>query len=182
MKKTIYFLIFIIPLLLNSCTGKEEKKQLSKIDSLSGVLAESEKKLTEINKDSVTIKYFLYEKTMDSVAKYFTQIRSDESWPYICAYREVRKPFRNIYLKYDLFKSELDSAKKQLDDLKHDIKKELIKNDEADLFIKNESNSVDAIYKKISKSIDLAEKHMKNFDTVHPYLIKLMNSKTRRNN
>jgi hypothetical protein len=116
-----------------------------------------------------------YQVTIDTVSKHFNEVKNDESWKYICAYQEVRKPFKTMSFEYDSYQADIDSAIKQLNDLKHDVKEKLISDEEFALYYKNECNSANTVCFKISKSIASVNRQMKNFDTVHPYLIKLIN-------
>jgi hypothetical protein len=177
MKKLISLLPFllIIIVLLISCSGKKIEKRVLKIDSLAKVMDSVDQKLKQISKDTIANRYHTYQRTLDSVAKYIKEIRNDESWKFICAYQEVRKPFKTMTINYDLYRAEIDSTIKQLLNLKHDVEQKLISDKEFDAFIQNESNSVNAVFFKVSKNIENVSLQMKNFDTIHPYLINILN-------
>jgi len=71
--------------------------------------------------------------------------------------------------------ADIDSSIKQLNDLKHDVKEKLISDEEFALYFKNECKSANTVCFKISHNIASVNRQMKNFDTVHPYLLKLIN-------
>jgi hypothetical protein len=176
MKKIfVYFPITLILLFIISCSGKKVEQRVAKIDSLTKIIDSVDQKLTLINKDTVKNRYSTYKKTIDTIAKHMKELRTDESWKYICAYQEVRKPFKTLTFNYDIYKAEIDSSVRQLANLKHDIKAKLLSDKEFEIFFKNECNSVNAVYFKVSKNIETVSRQMKNYDTVHPYLIKLIN-------
>lgn len=175
-KICVFFSVPIFLLTLSSCTGKKIEKQVSKIDSLAIIIDSVDFKLKQICKDTIANRYHEYKKTIDSVAKHIKEIRNDESWKYICAYQEVRKPFKTMTLSYDIYRAEIDSSIKQLSTLKHDVKAKLISDTEFDAYFQNECNSVNAVNLKVSKNIKSVLAQMKNYDTVHPYLTNLLYS------
>jgi hypothetical protein len=175
MKKTLRFLpIALLFVFLISCSGKKTEKQLTKIDSLEKIMASLNEELMEINKDTIENRHRIFKRTNDTIAKHIKELRNDESWKYICAYQYVNEPFESMAMKYYQYKSEVDSSLKQLSDLKHDVKAKLLSNKEFDTFFQNESNSVKAVSEKVKEEIEMTEDQMKNYDTVHPYLIKLI--------
>jgi hypothetical protein len=177
MKKTLYFLpIALLLLFLISCSGKKIEKQVVKIDSLEKIMTSLAQELKEINKDTIENRYQTYKRTNDTLAKHIKELRNDESWKYICAYQNVNEPFESMTLKYYQYQSEIDSSIKQLTDLKHDIKAKLLSDKEFDVYFTNESNSVKSLFEKVGEEIEITVRQMKNYDTVHPYLVKLINN------
>jgi methyl-accepting chemotaxis protein len=175
MKKTLYFLpIGLLLLLLISCSGKNIEKQVVKIDSLEKIMGTLAQELKEINKDTIENRYQTFKRTSDTLAKHLKELRNDESWKYICAYQNVNEPFESMASKYYQYKSQIDSSLKQLADLKHDVKAKLLSNKEFDNYFKNESESVNTLIEKVGEEIEITVSQMKNYDTVHPYLIKLI--------
>ncbi len=173
--KTVYFsIILVCSMLLFSCSNEKRAKQISKIDSLYKVLDTVDIKLKQINIDSVKNRYRLYKVTNDTVSKHFPEVRTDESWKYICAFQNVRKPFKNMSLSYDFFRAELQLSKKQLEDLKHDVEKKLLKGKDFDKFFTDEYRSVNDLQAKIMNNVNQVNAQMKNFDTVQPYLMNLI--------
>ena len=79
-------------------------------------------------------------------------------------------------IKYAGFNAKIDSSVKQLENLKHDVKAKVLSDKEFETFYMNERESVDAVYESISECIESVNMEMKNFDTVHPYLVKLLNN------
>jgi hypothetical protein len=176
MKKTfIYALTLLLFYSLISCSNKNVEKKLSKIDSLIKIIDSVSYNLKQINPDTIMKRWHTYQITMDTVSKHFKDVRNDESWNYICAYNSVRKPFKTMALEYGSYRADIDSSLKQLDDLKHDVKEKLLTNENFDLYYANECKSANTICAKVSHNIASVNRQMKNFDTVHPYLIKLIN-------
>jgi hypothetical protein len=176
MKKIFsYVPALLLLFFFTACSNKKIEQQVVKIDSLAKVMDSVDIKLKQINRDTIMNRYHTYQITLDTVSKHFKEVKNDVSFKYICAYQEVRKPFKTMSYNYDIYKAEIDSSVKQLNDLRHDIKEKLISDKEFQTFFKNECNSVNAIYFKVSKNVENVARQMKNFDTVHPFLIKLIN-------
>jgi hypothetical protein len=176
MKKTfIYAPVLLLLSILISCTDKNVEKKLSKIDSLIKVIDSVSYKLKLINPDTIMKRYHTFQVTNDTISKHFKELKNDESWKYICAYQNVRKPFKTMSFEYGTYMADIDSSIKQLNDLKHDVKEKLISGEEFALYYKNECKSANTVCFKISRNITSINRQMINFDTVHPYLIKLIN-------
>ncbi|MEI6852726.1 MAG: hypothetical protein WCL06_07765 [Bacteroidota bacterium] len=177
MKKIIIFIpLLLLLLLIISCNGKKVEKQIAKIDSLAKIMDSVDQKLKLINHDTIVNRYHTYQITLDTLSKHFKEVKTDVSFKYLCAYQEVRKPFKTMSFSYGVYKTEIDSTIKQLNDLKHDVKEKLISDKEFETFFMNECNSVNAVFCKVSKNVDNVLLQMKNYDTVHPYLTKLINN------
>jgi hypothetical protein len=157
-----------------SCSGKKVEKRVSQIDSLSAVMEKVDEDLKEVNKDTLQNRFLLLKRTTDSISKHMTEIRTDESWKYICAYTVMKEPLEEISRNYDLYRREIDSTMKQLADLKHDVKSKLLSDNEYKTYFQNECNSVNAVYGKVNENLEELEEQMKTFDTVHPWLVRLL--------
>jgi hypothetical protein len=174
--KTIFCtaLVLFISLFFIACSNKKVEQQLVKIDSLAKVMDSVDVRLKQVNRDTIVNRYHAYQSTLDTLSKHFKEVRTDESWKYLCAFQEVRKPFKTMSLNYNMFRAEIDSSIKQLTNLRHDVKEKLITDKEFETFFITERNSVNAVYFKVSKNVDQVIQQMKNYDTVHPYLVKLI--------
>ena len=75
---------------------------------------------------------------------------------------------------YRGYLSDIDSSRKQLENLKHDVKEKLIDEKEFENYFNIEAKTVNELTFKINKQVDLVLRQFKNFDTVHPYLLKLL--------
>ena len=105
----------------------------------------------------------------------YEAIKSDESFPYICAYRNCKKSFSEFVGNYPIFRRELDSTKIQLENLRHDVQEEMIEEEVANGFIYQEKRNLLTLYQKIMQRVDNAVKEEANFDTVHPRIVGFLN-------
>ena len=178
----LLFLSIITIFVFSSCSNAVKEKQLAKIDSLMAIIDTASCNLNKINIDTVSKRYETYKATNKRVAEHYQKYRNEENWKYLCAYNNVRKPFKTMFLQYGTYKTELISSKKQLEDLKHDVANKLISEEEFHSFFIIESKSANDLSFKINMQVEMVLSQYKNFDTVHPYLIKLIDSYTENQN
>jgi len=175
-KKSMFCWVLVIVIALSSCNNAVKKQQLAKVDSLMAVIATASAHLNKINKDTVTKRFQDYKETNKKVFEHYKEYRNDENWKYLCAFQEVRKAFKTVSLNYNTYMNELKTSKKQLEDLKYDVDHKLISKDEFRGFFLIEAQSADRISYKINTQVENVLRQYKNFDTVHPYLLKLIES------
>lgn len=180
--KSIFYLALISIVAFSSCNSAVKKKQIAKIDSLITIIDTTGSKLKTINKDTVTKKFEAYKKTNEKVAEHYQKYRNEENWSYLCNYQNVRKPFKTMVLNYNSFNAELKSAREQLENLKHDVQEGLISKEEFNNFIILEAKNTHEISFKINKQVESVLGQYKNFDTIQPYLLKLIDSYTENKN
>lgn len=162
--------------LIASCSNPVKKNQLSKVDSLYALLDSASTLLSRVNMDTVNQRLQTYYDVNKKVSEHYQEYRNEENWAYVCSYQNVRKPFKTLVKNYIKYQAEVDSSKKQLENLKHDIKKNLLKENEFDGCFAIESQSINALTFKIKKNIESVQHQLKNFDTIHPYMLRLIES------
>ncbi|HOY31316.1 MAG TPA: hypothetical protein PKW80_05505 [Bacteroidales bacterium] len=173
--------IFSLPgivtlIMLCSCNNAVREKQLAKIDSLMAVIDSAGKNLNKINKDTISKRFDTFRNTNKSVAEHYQEYRNEENWNYLCEYQNVRKPFKTMVKRYNSYINDLKTSKEQLENLRHDVEKKLISEEEFNNYFIIEKNSAHEITFKINKQINEVLSQMKNFDTIQPYLLKLIDS------
>jgi len=174
--KPLFYLALISLVTFSSCNTAVKKKQLAKIDSLISIIDTTGSHLNAINKDTVAKKYEAYNETNKKVAEHYQKYRNEENWNYVCNYQNVRKPFKTMVINYGSFNSELKSAREQLENLKHDVQEGLISKEEFDNFFILEAKNTNEISFKINKQVESVLNQYKNFDTIQPYILKLIDS------
>lgn len=173
MKKLILLFALLAMPLLFSCT-KKHPKLMAKIDSLATVLDSADHKLQQINPDTVKARYKAFTSANEVLKQNIEKIRTDDTWPLICRYESLDKPLRRMSFNYGLFRSEIDSTRRQLDDLRHDVSKNLLTREEFYEFFTIECHSVTAVYNKVSKNADLMKGHLSGYDTLYPKIMKMI--------
>mgnify|MGYP001186423445 CR=1 FL=1 len=174
-KNSVFITILFSIAALWSCNNNDIKeKQLAKIDSLISLIDTAGKNLAKINQDTVAKRFWTYQNTNKLVSEHYQKYRNEENWNYVCAFQEVRKPFKTMAFHYRGYLSDIDSSRKQLENLKHDVKEKLVDEKEFENYFNIEAKTVNELTFKINKQVDLVLRQFKNFDTVHPYLLKLL--------
>jgi hypothetical protein len=159
-----------------SCVNDTKIRELKQVDSISRIIKKAENKLHEVNRDSIGKKYQLYLAYSSMINEDFYKLKNEKSWPYICAYAKVKKPFRNMYNNYNDFQLNIDSAKVHLEYLKHDIRHELIDEAKFGLHYKAEMKEAVKMLDAITFRVDCAKRELANFDTVHPKIVSIVDA------
>ncbi len=175
MTRTSFILIIAtIILVLSACHNAEKKQQLAKIDSLMAILDSTDSNLEKMNIDTVRKKYSAFQETNKRIIVHYHEYRNDENWKYMCAFQEVRKAFKVMVNKHNSYEQELKISREQLDNLKHDVDKRLLDEKEFKDYFAIESKSVHDLTFQINRQVSQVLQQYANFDTVHPYLLKLL--------
>ncbi|HPB24644.1 MAG TPA: hypothetical protein PLB59_02615 [Bacteroidales bacterium] len=175
MLRTPFILAVAIGLLaLSSCHNAEKKQQIAKIDSLITIIDSTESNLEKMNIDTVKKKYNDFKETNKRVIVHYHEYRNDENWKYMCAFQEVRKAFKVMVNKHKSYQQELKISREQLENLRHDVDKSLLEEKEFKDYFTMESKSVHDLTFQINRQINQVLQQYANFDTVHPYLLKLL--------
>ncbi|HNW71193.1 MAG TPA: hypothetical protein PKI01_12365 [Bacteroidales bacterium] len=174
--KSLFFLAIISIAAFSSCNQAVKKNQLARIDSLITIIDTTTSHLNAINRDTVARKYKAYQETNKKVAEHYQKYRNEENWGYVCNYQNVRKPFKTMVFNYNSFKADLKSAREQLENLKHDVQEGLISEEEFNNFFTLEAKNTNDVSIKINKQVESVLNQYKNFDTIQPYMLKLIDS------
>jgi len=175
MLRTPYILILAFVLLaLSSCHNAEKKQQIAKIDSLITIIDSTESNLEKMNIDTVRKKYSAFRETNQRVIAHYQEYRNEENWKYMCAFQEVRKAFKVMVNKHKSYEQELKISREQLENLKHDVDESLLEEKEFKDYFAMESKSVHDLTFQINRQVNQVLQQYANFDSVHPYLLKLL--------
>lgn len=168
------FSLLMVPLLgvffLVACRGGDTAKEIAQVDSLFSVVKGTRDTLATIDHELVRQKYELYKQASKELQDNFYEIKTDENWPYICEYRNVRRPLRDMSQKYNFMMAEVDSSLKQLEHMKYDLQKGSMGKEEFDAYFRLEAETASNLIFKIRRQVELTRNHMINFDTIHPYI------------
>jgi hypothetical protein len=168
---TLIGMMSSVYLLFCGCVNENTVISLNQIDSVYRIIKLAEDKLHEVNPDSIQVKYGLYKKYAALIDEHYSELKNTETWPYICAYRNVRKPFKNMYTNYHDLQLEIDSSGVRLEGLKYDVKKELLDRNQFNAYYVNEKKGALSLLNKVTMRVDLAKRELINFDTVHPKIV-----------
>lgn len=178
MKSASYIILTILAIffLFPSCINKENIHRLTVVDSIINTVNEAEKKLGEVNYDSIQKKYNLFKEYSELISNNYDLIKNETNWPYMCSYRNVKKPFRDFLADYSFNNTIIDSSKIRLENLKHDIRRNLLTDKEYSDYIVVEKQNAANLIKKVIFRVDNAKKEELNFDTVHPVIVNIFST------
>lgn len=154
--------------LMTACTSPEVQKDVARVDSIAVMIDSAESTLQSIDIDGLAALYDTYKDHAKVIEGNFYELKTEESWPYICAYRNCKKSFQMMLETYPDFIAEIDSSRSQLELLQHDIKKKLITREETNQYILLEAENARSLNERISFRVNNALRQQLNFDTVHP--------------
>jgi translation initiation factor 2B subunit (eIF-2B alpha/beta/delta family) len=177
MKKTLtipaLFLMIII-ISFSGCKSKDQKKNIAKIDSVISKMDSVYIVFNRLKFEKIKSSYELYTANADFLKENFTEIRTDENWPLMCAYSDVRKPIKTAFQNYYIIKNEIDTCEKQMKNLKHDISEGIINNKDFTTYFSTESQFAKNAVDNVKSKLIFAERYIKKFDSLHPIVNKLI--------
>jgi hypothetical protein len=172
-----HFSFFLIPaafIALAACTSPKIKKDLARVDSISVYIDSAEKVLNTVNIDSIRYKFKVYKEYAEKITTYYDNVKTDESWPYICLYRNCKKSFEFMVNGYPNYIAEIDSSRQQLESLRHDIRNELLEQEAINQYCMLEMQNAKTLIGEITFRVGNAINEEANFDTVHPKIVKFI--------
>jgi hypothetical protein len=161
-------------MLVQSCGSKAYKADIARIDSVYAVVDTTAQKLSTLNFDTLNAKNELYKANAKVLTESIHDLKNDETWPWICAYGNVRKPFKTMVAEYPKYKAELDTCRKQLNDMKHDLDNGALSKSEFETNFLIECSAVNDLTTRILKNVNSVTAQLKSFDTVHPAICRII--------
>lgn len=177
MKKIFTFSILAIlsaTILLSGCKNKDQKKNIAKVDSVLSKIDSVYIVFNRLSFEKIKSSFELYSANADYLKENFDAIRTDENWPLMCAYSNVRKPIKTAFQNYYPIKKEIDTCEKQLLNLKHDVSKGIIKDKDFQSYFITESQFAKNAVDNVKSKIMLSEHYINKFDSLHPIVNKMI--------
>ncbi|MFQ3579468.1 MAG: hypothetical protein SNJ71_04925 [Bacteroidales bacterium] len=177
MSKTLILSLFVL-LTLASCKTQKQKEgiektneMLSKIDFLNKRIDSLDFKKFKQIYDTTKV-YDLFISKLPPDAKF-----SDDEWDLISQYGAIEKCFKKLESHHiNPLRNELIKSKSQIENLKHDIKRGFLKDDEIDKYLREEDSILNQISIILDGKIDFARYHEAKYKELHPKMIKLKKS------
>jgi len=166
-------IVFGLLIILTACTGSHDSEELQKIDSLSMVLDETELMFAEIEIDSLSKFYSVFQSNSDDIKTFYNK-EDEEEWQTICRYSDLKKPFRNVVEYYDNIITELEYTRQQLDSLKFDLENNLLSEEQQSKYIADEEKAVGYLHQTVYKNLATSKVVMKDFDSLNTLVEKVI--------
>jgi hypothetical protein len=177
MKKLSAISILILAITIiafSGCKNKDQKQNLAKIDSILSKIDSVYVVFDRLQFERLKVSFEAYSANADYLKENINEIRTDENWPLLCAYTDVRKPIKSGFQNYYIIKNEIDTCEKQLLNLKSDVSSGIIADKDFETYFATESQfSKNAVNKVITKLI-FSEKYLVKFDSLNPLINKLI--------
>lgn len=170
--QTLFILIAILA--FSGCKNKEQKKNIAKIDSVISKIDSVNIVFSRLKFEKIKSSYELYSSNEGFMKENFNEIRTDENWPLMCAYSNVRKPIKTAFQNYYIIKNDVDTCKKQLENLKHDLKEGIINNKDFNTYFATESQFAKNAVDNVKSKLFLSERYIKKFDSLQPLVNKMI--------
>lgn len=165
-----YLIIFLVAscLLYTSCTSGKYAKQITKIDSLLIVLDSSFSKLNLLDTSVVESYYKVYVNNIKQIKNSFEKKDNEEVWSVITRYGLLRKPLRDFKKHYTKYSKEISFTQEQLNNLKADIKNDVLSEDKISQYINDESEFVNYINFSVTGLIENTQKYFYQYLELNP--------------
>ncbi len=165
------FVFFL--LLLNSCINKEFYKSYdSKVDSLSSGLEEMAAKYESLDTILIKLQLDTIQMQLDSISK----MPEITLYPLVVNYKYIGKDYKTFWRGHPLTTRELKYTRSQLIDLKHDIEKYQMDEEEIEMYFIQEKESVRKLKDRMDYNMVMINKNMRQFSEAQPNIVYLIDS------
>lgn len=171
MKKYILGLL-IIGLSFNACNNPNEK-EIGEVDALITKVNETEKSLLSIDTSKVFGTKRQLEKDMADFSKIGDTLTKEEAFR-VEDYFGSKKKFHRLTKGYPKFISQIETSKKQLNDLKQDLENGVIKKENYTKYYADEYSTLQDLDFQINKLITGIDIVVEKYEKDRPELLSLM--------
>ena len=172
MKASNYIISSLVALcfLITSCSSNKFSKQITQIDSLNVVLDSSFSKLNSLDTSVVQSYYLKYSDNIKLIRNNFKEKEKEdeEIWSIITRYGMIKKPLRDFKKNFVKYSKEISISHKQLNDLKSDIKNNILTKDQIIQYIKEESEFVKYINVSVSGLMENTKIYFNQYLELNP--------------
>lgn len=169
-----FSLIVIIALTSVSCKHSNREQRLAKADSLSMALNRVDSMLNiEINYDSITSRFNELKKYQEVLSPYKLKFSQKEKSDYN-QFMSSEKHYKTMINVFDKYKTELEYSKTQVNNLKNDFEKRVIKKEKFDMYYETENKAVYKLLNNVKSDLFKTNKHHEKNSIFKPVLDSLM--------
>ncbi|MCK5823220.1 MAG: hypothetical protein KAG95_04395 [Bacteroidales bacterium] len=167
--KRIIIIIFVASVFLFSCVNKETKVKIDKIDSLLIQIDSLSYELEQVKIDSLRAVYSVTKSNNEFFQNNNFDMPEDKAFiKDFGGYGLVGKNLKRLLGSYNTMNTDIEYSKKQLINLRHDIKKELLTNsDTINRYIIDEEEAVNNIKVNLLPKIQLLNKQLPLYYKTH---------------
>ncbi|MCB0430542.1 MAG: hypothetical protein H6585_12775 [Flavobacteriales bacterium] len=166
----------LISITLASCEPDYVKAGKRQIDSLD----------TQYQQLQTSIKEFKYEEAMEKLEtveehlEHFQASNQDtlsrDEAMLLSNYHSVAEPLEKLKERYQYYQDELQTTRKQLDGLRHDLENKAFTDSLFQVYLSDERNALNRLQQEASQAVEMAKKKMVVFDSLQPRITRLAKS------
>ncbi|MCC7302227.1 MAG: hypothetical protein IT233_06275 [Bacteroidia bacterium] len=178
MKTVLLSSLLIVTLfLMPSCGGDLYQTEIRTIDSLLTALDSAEKAFWTIDSAAARTAYADVNKDLGHLTNLIQDTLEKNEALLLSRYRGIRKPLREYLLKQTVMKKEITITRKQLEDLRHDLDKELLTKENAQLHFTKESGLARLLINSLYISTESVDIFLRRYAEVNPSIDSLVQVK-----
>jgi hypothetical protein len=132
------------------------------------ILDKLELKLNEIDFKKANEKYMEYQENMKDIVTHIEQETDTVLGNYLMTYSNIKGPIKTYIKNHKGIKKEIIRARKQLEDLYHDVENNIVDKEKFEAYFKTESDSVLKLNNWITTNVGKAKENLKVFDSLNP--------------
>lgn len=155
-------LIFICIFLI-SCQPNEVKERSKQVDSLQVVMNKSAETLMALNPEFTAEANGIIEEKLDFIQNNYSDTMNRETAILIGDYTRMRRNLNKLNTTYKSQLTQVDYTKKQLENLKTDVKNQKIGQEEFEVYLNTEKEQIEKISETISNLSTWQENTEKRF-------------------
>lgn len=176
MKQSIFFILLpaiIAITIFSSCTNKDVKEQISRVDSLLVIVDSINLKLNEVNFNHVDTIYKNYKHNWDKFNEVFND-DLDSTWSTVTLYGSVKGGLKTYVKQYSNLRSECDYSFSQLNSLRNNLKAKKITKEEFDTYFSTELQTVVSLKQISFFVVDYAKTDLARYDSLTPIIMSII--------
>lgn len=177
MKKTAQlFFTFCISLLFSCGNSSKYAKEIKQLDSISVALDSFSKLFYAIDTSAINQRLKQIGTNLKVIDENIKDTVSFETATVLSEYSSCRKPFRTIIQQYYIYIDNIITAKKQLADLRHDLKIEKIENTKINEYITSEITATNKLINELNVNNEIFKMYSEKQDMFEPKIKTLIDS------
>lgn len=161
MRKLLYIftVVAFFAFVSSSCKHSNREQRLAKVDTLSMALNKVDSMLNiGINYDSITSRFNELKKYQEVLSPYILKFSQKEKSDYN-QFMSSEKYYKTMINVFDKYKTELEYSRTQVNNLKNDFDKKIIKKDKFDEYYNTENKAVYKLLNNVKSDMFKSNKH-----------------------
>lgn len=171
---TIFIIISVLLLLINSSCKQDNTVQIKKLDSLNYTINSIEKILKTISIKELQERHLRYKQIIKKVKNISTDSVDTAFYNQMSIGKVAKKTFKTIISNHNAYIKALEICKQQHADLKKDVNNNTLHPDSFKLYYKKENDIANELYQKTIKNLDTLK--IKNYITQYDSVEILINN------